>query len=1139
MRKLFKNEILLGIILFFFLSLIPLRWFPGNSLLLGYDSVYPLDSSAFLSDRIFSWSNTQGIEMDQSGIQGSLVIHSIDSLPQLLGFSAQSSQKIVYSFWFLLLLIAPFIFALRLERLGFVKNSYFKYVFPVLYAFNFYILEAWWIAERTKFSLVVATPLILAVILPVFKESLTFKKTLKKAILCSLILAVFNGGGWGGLPLFGGLLIALLIFYLLVSVILLLQNRRKDLIYVNLFFIFLGVFFLSFNAYTLLPFISTTFQDYKVLVDSSGGVEGLLSWTNALSANASFFNLLRLQGIPDWFGNEKYHSYASLYLSNPFLISVSFIFPVLLFLSFLKKKQDNKIITVFFFSLLLVSLLLTSATHKPLGFIFELLMSHIPGFVIFRSAFFKFGYIYWLSVSFFIALFLGNLIEAGAEKLKGKPFARIIPLILILTAIVLYHFPYLNGDMFRSDQKQFSSRVEVPYYVYDFTKWWKEAGKKDKILLLPALNNNWFFEQYNWGYLSLFPVLGNFAQGGIVENVSNLLPEESLLINKLYASINEKDFKRTDLFTSILAIRYFLVRKDFAYNIFQQESDNPFIVENKLAANPNIKKIKTFNEWVVYEYSKPRSLFTAKNQGVLAGKSDSNDYDLLLSQQLFVDSDAYLKHPFTFSHLIAKPNCLNCEMEKEEVKVVIPKPKILLDSPLYEFIKVRDSLRTPQDEPVDVRISRYIGETIKLAGQVGELSLNDDKKGEEFINLSQKKYIESLNNIYPELPKIRDEAPNPYSTFIVIEEYLNGEEKYFKDLMSSKERKQNTRINMFKILSAIEYLKNKLKEYNDLTNFNFTRIYEISPFTELRNVEEYSIRINKNSLDSFDSSELAKIKVSVDGKIIPFAPVVENGYIVFDKIPLHESAKRLSLFLPEQKNLLSTPVREKVVGDVCYSSTINNFSINEAYSLRFKSKNNFDPGLFLFIDDGKSFSPVYMNYFPLAGEQVINNRVVLTIQRHVFDETFKKLRISFCAPSLTEDLYKESIRDLAVFKITNPVPEIVLVFNKKDTNTFISPTIDYQKINQVHYRVDVKNAKEPFYLVFNQKYASGWQASIGEHYKGNIFANVWFLDKKGDYTVDIIYKPQEFFNKGLVISIVSLIIAMGLLLVTRERKPKL
>ncbi len=72
-----KVETIILTLFLFLLSFIPFLWLSKGQLILGYDAVFPLNPIAFLLDRIYSWTSVQGFTMDQSGIQGSLIIHFI------------------------------------------------------------------------------------------------------------------------------------------------------------------------------------------------------------------------------------------------------------------------------------------------------------------------------------------------------------------------------------------------------------------------------------------------------------------------------------------------------------------------------------------------------------------------------------------------------------------------------------------------------------------------------------------------------------------------------------------------------------------------------------------------------------------------------------------------------------------------------------------------------------------------------------------------------------------------------------------------------------------------------------------------------------------------------------------------------
>jgi uncharacterized membrane protein YfhO len=88
----------------------------------------------------------------------------------------------------------------------------------------------------------------------------------------------------------------------------------------------------------------------------------------------------------------------------------------------------------------------------------------------------------------------------------------------------------------------------------------------------------------------------------------------------------------------------------------------------------------------------------------------------------------------------------------------------------------------------------------------------------------------------------------------------------------------------------------------------------------------------------------------------------------------------------------------------------------------------------------------------------------------------------------------------------------------------------FEKINPVKYSIHV-NASEPFYLVFSESYDNGWVATINGqqvpdqyHFTANGYANGWYINKTGTYTVTLEFTPQNLFYAGAAVSITSLII---------------
>lgn len=73
------------------------------------------------------------------------------------------------------------------------------------------------------------------------------------------------------------------------------------------------------------------------------------------------------------------------------------------------------------------------------------------------------------------------------------------------------------------------------------------------------------------------------------------------------------------------------------------------------------------------------------------------------------------------------------------------------------------------------------------------------------------------------------------------------------------------------------------------------------------------------------------------------------------------------------------------------------------------------------------------------------------------------------------------------------------------------PNLSYEKFGPTSYRVNIKNAKPPFSLVFKTTFNELWEARISgkkidDHFLVHGYANGWRIDKGGSYVIDIIFK---------------------------------
>lgn len=1117
-----KISSVLLLIVLFSLSCIPFLWTRGDELLLGYDNVYPLRPREYIEDRLYSWTRSRGIEMDHSGMQGSVIIHFIDSVPQFLGFSPQNSQKIVFSFWFFLLLLSPYIFVRRLDRLGLLKSPYVRYFFPVLYAVNFYVLQAWWVVERTKFSLMVAMPLLLALVIETAYSAKTAKFVLKRALIGALILTVFNGGGWIGLPLFGGLLLVIGIAYLFFTIVFLFHRQTKRWLYLSTFFILMAFWYALFNAYTLLPFAGTTVRSYAKQLSDAGGVSGLLGWTNYLSVDTSITNLLQMQGIPDWYNSIDTHPYATYYLNNRILVGISFVFPALLFLSFLViKKKLNRTLSIFFLILLLVSLIFTAGTHKPFGFIISFFLRSVPGFIIFRSLFFKFGYAYWFAAGFFIAIALSSGTEwltSRFEKGRQKDLISFLAPLFVIILLTAYHFPYLTGDIFRIGNQAETERVVVPAYVDEFASWWSETDSTEKILLLPQLNADWSFEQYRWGYVSLTPLLSNYASSRIIENVEHATPYELNLLSALYTAINEQEFEQVDRFASVLGIRYFLVRNDFFHDFPDRLTDDPSLIAKNLEQHPRVHKLNTFGEWLVYGYAEEKPLiFASRSVAVTDDPVTYFQEEKILNSTVLLSSGEYINGVDNATAVYSKAGCLSCSAEQIETQIFFPSLKILPDSPLYDFILFKNRLQDKVPATIDDRMFKLVGDSLKLAAQVEGLIRKE--AAERYIHASSEQYVKTLSAMSEIFPSLIEESPNPYKSAVIAQQYLEAERIFIQKMLENIQ-KQSVLITLEKMRGATVKTIQDLKSFYGVDDFNVKKYYTFNILSE----GLYEVKLLKNSLGTAEE-ENSLITVSIDDTE-PGMPVSsDENYLYFQPQPLSEGSHSLALYLPQQQSLLSDPADEMLAGRQCFSSYLNVYSKQKSYDLSIDEKNMNIEDFFLFIDHGGTFDPRLVFYFPRGGEPSEHHRFIVSGQTVALDSTADTLRIGFCASQLNAQLYEDTVQTLTLREL--PVPSFTFRKQMALTEQAESPHITFQQINQTSYRAHVNESNGMFYLVLNERYAPGWTVENATHMMANNYSNVWRIDGQRDGDILISYAPQRYFFYGLIITALAVIAGIG------------
>jgi hypothetical protein len=101
--------------------------------------------------------------------------------------------------------------------------------------------------------------------------------------------------------------------------------------------------------------------------------------------------------------------------------------------------------------------------------------------------------------------------------------------------------------------------------------------------------------------------------------------------------------------------------------------------------------------------------------------------------------------------------------------------------------------------------------------------------------------------------------------------------------------------------------------------------------------------------------------------------------------------------------------------------------------------------------------------------------------------------------------------------------------------------LSYQKIDPTLWKVKV-NATQPFMLSFAESYDPLWVARVKdgktkEYQSIPLYGviNGFWINKTGEYEIEIRYKPQEWFYIGLAISATTFIACIGYILYDWKR----
>lgn len=738
------------IIFLLVIGLTPLLWYKDGYIALGHDMGFPLAPIDNFLDRLYTWSDRLGpFGSNTVQVLPGVFIHGLEALLFSFGFSLLVVQKITYIFWFVLPGITMYIL---LRYLHPAKEDFpIRISGSLFYMMNHYLLQAWTIAERTKFSIVAALPLVVLLIAEVLHKK---KSPVKNSILLALILFFLNGGE--GIPLLISLFIVLIVT---TKIFFFLSNesfwpKTKRLL---LFSLLSAFFWILLSSYWLYPYFTSYNQTFGQRFDEAWGTAGALSWSQGISANTSWLNLFKLTGIPDWYNPD--HPFANEFFKNPLLIFLNFLILALALVGLLFFKNLKGLlfkVRVGFLGLLLVAIPLSAGSHSPLGLFYDYLLANVPGFVLFRSSFFKFGMIIWLAYAYLVAVGLKDVIDWLKTKVAVRYKARISLVLLgvYVASLLVYNYPFMTGSFFNYSKDK-STMIKVPDYILQSKKDIDNSKFSTKTLLLPNSDLRTEYIEYNWGYFSLVVLQNSFSR-------------KTYVINSVLARSNERDLVEGILseyiqFGNSNLIRFTGIDKAIVQNDFVSPDyeDNPLSGATKsFEKSQDFTFMNSFGEWDFYNYSKNSLPQIYSPSKVTFVSSLGDDLDLVANLPGALDGDAYLWSEFSdnsekdiFDKFVIQARCTDCP-PAESYQIYFSTSKVLVPGTVfYELGKFMTDARKHLTGSPNSRLDINLATSTTLISDLGSLQATRDEKG---VSVIVRDLVKNLGEIRFNLQEIPD-----------------------------------------------------------------------------------------------------------------------------------------------------------------------------------------------------------------------------------------------------------------------------------------------------------------------------------------------------------------------------------------------
>lgn len=1139
-----QNLYLWEIVFLLIIGLIPLLWYKEGYIALGHDMGFPLAPIDYFQDRLFSWTERVGsFGSNQTESLAGIFIHGLEALVASLGLSLVATQKIVFIFWFTLPGIAMYTLlrSLHPEK----EDSIIRLSGSLFYMMNHYLLQGWMIAERTKFMIVAAMPLVVLLIINVVYKK---QSALKNSILLSIVMFLLNGGA--GIPLLGGLAVAafitlIIMFFSSSESFYPKIKRTSAFILLSLTFIFI------LNLYWVYPYLESFSQNFTVRANASGGGEGAANWSAEISKYASFINIIKMQGIPDWYNNPD-HPYSNYFLNNFLLIFLGIVFPLIGFMGLAKKETESKTSRVYkinFLLILLIGIPLTAGSHPPTGVLYDFALKYVPGFLIFRTPFLKFGMVIWFAYAYFIALGLKNTADFFYPKIfktwsnisKQTVYSAIFVAFVLLLSI--YNYPFLTGSFFDWSAK-YSTRIKVPDYIFEAKEEIDSKKFSTRILLMPDLDERRKTDSYNWKYYSLSNIPSILTRKPTVINDVILQGDEGALVTGIYDQLRTEG--RSDLL-NFVGVDQIIIRDDFsspedmeyihtAYNsiladgkqfrLNKQIGDWGFWNIRQDKVKPLIYSPQTLSNLII----DPEHLSTA-----LSFSDRPSLGDAFILNNI---SDPQQVDPEKISQYIVEGKCIDCDLQQTTDPLLAKPSRILPGNKLYTLVKFFEDWRYSKIVDPAQRIDFNLGIMAKNAASV-DLLIRDVKNTDiikEIITIwgrSMKEITKNYNEMQMDDRRLKsEERIYRYLWFFILKS------QQWKIAAASSEN--ISQLNLFEsaVRSYIEKMHLSPPKVDVVDAVSIGR-YEVNiPKKGTYKFGVYTVANNSQEQKEEDKENSLKSSIVIDGKSVDLIRVnTDSSWSQTQNLSL--DAKTYTIVLPQftQKTIVYPDFEVKALAaqSQCKDIKVENVDSRKKYQVYFNYKNpSGNPLNVKIVEENTRFGKSAIQKAQINSNE-ISGEVPFSKNEFWYypSKLTKTAMIRFC---LDGYYFAGTLISIDNFRINEIEPDAQVFAYSVDSYTAAPiPNVEFKALNQTKYLIRTDSSPSNFMLIFNARVDGNWklrevdldksskyfQGEKKEYLDGKV---IEYQRGEGHIISDLVFpndKSREIVSNGLVANAVA------------------